>query len=113
MADTPIKPADVFGGMADAFKPEASAGVDVVFQYNISGPDGGDWIVTIKDQKCEVTTGVAENPTTTTKISDEDFVKMISGELDPMMAFTSGKLKIEGDIMKAQLISTLFEAPAD
>ena len=29
---------------------------------------------------------------------------MIAGELPAMQAYTSGKLKIEGDIMKSQLI---------
>ena len=34
---------------------------------------------------------------------------MISGKLDPMKAFTSGKLKIDGDVMKSQLIGKLFK----
>jgi len=33
----------------------------------------------------------------------------MSGELNPMTAFTSGKLKIEGDMMKSQLIGKLFK----
>jgi putative sterol carrier protein len=32
----------------------------------------------------------------------------MSGKLNPMSAYTSGKLKIEGDIMKSQLIEKLF-----
>ncbi|MBW1709731.1 MAG: SCP2 sterol-binding domain-containing protein [Deltaproteobacteria bacterium] len=110
MASVPT-PEEIFDMMADAFKPDAAQGVDVVFQYNISGPEGGDWNITIKDQKCEIKKGQAENPTTTMQLSDEDFVKMITGELNPMMAFTSGKLKIQGDMMKAQVLAQLFEAP--
>jgi putative sterol carrier protein len=34
---------------------------------------------------------------------------MISGKLDPMKAFTSGKLTIDGDVMKSQLIGKLFK----
>jgi len=33
---------------------------------------------------------------------------MMNGKLKPMQAYTSGKLKIEGDIMKSQLIEKLF-----
>ncbi|MBW2062102.1 MAG: SCP2 sterol-binding domain-containing protein [Deltaproteobacteria bacterium] len=110
MAAAPT-PAEIFDMMAQAFKPEAAKGVEAVFQYSLSGPAGGDWNITIKDQKCEIRQGQAENPTTTMKLSDEDFVKMITGELNPMMAFTSGKLKIEGDMMKAQVLAQLFEAP--
>ncbi|MFP4532501.1 MAG: SDR family NAD(P)-dependent oxidoreductase [Desulfobacterales bacterium] len=99
---------DVFDKMPDAFNPDAAKGVDVVFQYTISGSDGGDWTVTVKDGTCEVASGKAENPTCTLKIADGDFVDMISGRLDPMKAFTSGKLKIDGDVMKSQLIGKLF-----
>ena len=31
----------------------------------------------------------------------EDFLKLIEGELDPVFAFTVGKLRIEGSIEKA------------
>jgi len=33
----------------------------------------------------------------------------MGGKLKAMQAFTSGKLKIEGDIMKSQLIEKLFK----
>jgi len=42
-------------------------------------------------------------------MGDDDFVKMMSGELNAMSAFTSGKLKVEGDLMKSQLIEKLFK----
>jgi putative sterol carrier protein len=99
----------VFDGMAGAFQADKASGVDVVFQYDISGPSGGSWTVTIKDGTCEVTEGSHSSPTTTLKMGDEDFVKMISGELNAMNAYTSGKLKIEGDVMKSQLIEKLFK----
>jgi putative sterol carrier protein len=34
---------------------------------------------------------------------------MIEGKLNAMSAYTSGKLKIEGDLMKSQLIEKLFK----
>jgi NAD(P)-dependent dehydrogenase (short-subunit alcohol dehydrogenase family)/uncharacterized OB-fold protein/putative sterol carrier protein len=104
-----ITPADVFKKMPDAFKADAAKGVDVVFQYAISGPAGGDWMVIIKDQTCKVDAGRADKATCTLKISDTDFVDLITGKLDPMKAFTSGKLKIDGDLMKSQLIGKLFK----
>jgi putative sterol carrier protein len=55
-----------------------------------------------------VTEGSHSGPTTTIKMADSDFVKLIAGELDAMSAFTTGKLKIEGDLMKSQLIEKLF-----
>ncbi|MBW1870881.1 MAG: SDR family NAD(P)-dependent oxidoreductase [Deltaproteobacteria bacterium] len=100
--------AKIFAKMPDAFNADKAAGVDVVFQYCISGSDGGDWFVTIKDGTCAVEQGKHQAPTTTIKMSAEDFSAMIMGKLNAMQAYTSGKLKIEGDLMKSQLIEKLF-----
>ena len=101
--------ATIFDGMAGAFQADRAAGVDVVFQYRISGPGGGDWHVTVKEGTCEVGEGVHDSPTTTVLMSDEDFVSLMQGKVNAMQAFTSGKLKIEGDLMKSQLIEKLFK----
>jgi putative sterol carrier protein len=99
----------VFDAMPNAFVPDASAGLDVVFQYSISGKDSGDWFCVVKDNICIVESGTNEKPTCTLKIADTDFLDMMNGMLIPMKAYTSGKLKIEGDIMKSQLIEKLFK----
>ncbi len=99
----------IFEGLPGAFQPDKASGVDVVFQFHISGPEGGSWYVTVKDEQCQVTEGSHSSPTCTIKMSDSDFVKLISGELNAMSAFTSGKLRVEGDIMKSQLIEKLFK----
>jgi len=99
---------NIFEQMPDAFNPEAAKGVDVVFQYHISGPGGGDWIVAVKEEACKIEAGTADKPTCTLKIGDSDFIDLVQGKLNPMQAYTSGKLKIEGDIMKSQLIEKLF-----
>lgn len=99
---------EVFDGMVDAFQADQAAGVDVVFQYEISGDQGGTWNVVVKDGTCEVNEGAHENPTTI-KMSDADFLALMRGELNAMAAYTGGKLKIEGDLMKSQLIEKLFK----
>ena len=37
-----------------------------------------------------------------------DFGKLIAGELNARSAFPTGKLKVEGDLMKSQVIEKLF-----
>jgi putative sterol carrier protein len=100
---------EVFERMVEFFQADVAGGVDVVFQFNISGPGGGDWYVTVKDNTCTVEAGVHSKPTTTLKMADEDFLALIAGKLPAMQAFTTGKLKIEGDLMKSQLIEKLFK----
>jgi putative sterol carrier protein len=99
----------IFDGIPDAFQADKAVGVDVVFQFDISGPEGGSWHVIVKDGDCQVTEGSHESPTTTIKMADNDFVSLISGELNAMSAYTSGKIKIMGDLMKSQLIEKLFK----
>ncbi len=98
----------VFDRMADSFNPDAAEGVDVVFQFHISGDAGGDWYCEIQYQACTIESGVHDNPACTLNMKDADFAEMMAGRLPPMAAFTSGKLRIEGDVMKSQLIEKLF-----
>jgi len=99
----------VFERLDEFFQPDAAGGVDVVFQFSISGPGGGDWHTIIEAQTCTVKEGVHAQPTTTLKMSDEDFLAFVAGKLPAMQAYTSGKLKIEGDLMKSQLVEKLFK----
>jgi putative sterol carrier protein len=101
--------AAIFDGMPNAFQADQAAGADVVFQFRITGDGGGDWQVAVKDQQCRVRVGQAAQPTCTLVIGAGDFAAMIAGRLDPMQAFTSGKLQIEGDVMKSQLIGRFFK----
>jgi putative sterol carrier protein len=101
--------AAIFDKMPAAFQADKAAGVDAVFQYVIAGPGGGEWTVAVKDQTCTVEKGKAAKAVCTLKIGAADFVRMIKGELPPMQAFTSGKLAIDGDVMKSQLIGKLFK----
>ncbi|MCP3951273.1 MAG: SCP2 sterol-binding domain-containing protein, partial [Desulfobacterales bacterium] len=98
----------IFDNMADSFKADAAAGVNVVFQFVITGAGGGDWTCEIKDQVCAIDTGTHAKPACTLKMNAPDFGDMMTGKLLAMQAFTSGKLIIEGDVMKSQLIEKLF-----
>jgi putative sterol carrier protein len=101
--------AEIFDAMPASFVADAAAGVSVVFQYNISGDGGGDWYSQIKNETCRVEGGQHEKPNCTLKMDHGDFLDMMNGTLPAMQAYTSGKLKIEGDIMKSQLIEKLFK----
>jgi putative sterol carrier protein len=108
-ADSGLTVKGIFEGLPEAIQADKAAGVDVVFQFDIKGANGGSWSTTVKNGTCEVTEGSHRSPTTTIEMGDDDFVKMISGELNAMSAYTGGKLKIGGDLMKSQLIEKLFK----
>lgn len=100
---------DVFERMPGAFQAGSAGGAAVVFQYCISGDGGGDWSADIKNGACTVASGIHVSPTCTLKINSGDFLDLMNGKVNAMKAYTSGKLKIEGDIMKSQLLEKIFK----
>ncbi len=105
----PPSVAEVFAAMPGAFVAEAAAGVDVVFQFDISGRGGGSWHCIVRGGACTVAEGAHDRPACTVRMAADDFLAMMAGTLPAMQAYTSGRLKIEGDIMKSQLIEKLFK----
>ncbi len=83
------------------FKPEKAFGIDVVAQVSIIGPNGGEWIVIIKDQKLEVMEGVHQSPKLTVTMKEKDYLDVINGKISGERAFFSGKLQVKGDIILA------------
>ena len=83
------------------FKPEKSAGIDVVAQINVTGVEGGNWIVTIKDQKIQVTEGTHPSPTLTLKMNENDFMDLVNGKLSAEKAFFTGRVQFRGNISVA------------
>ena len=66
-------------------------------------------MVAIKNDACDIKSGEARNATCTLTMNDDNFMKLFSGAMTPMQAFSSGKLSLDGDIMKSQLIEKLFD----
>lgn len=106
MAITNVK--EVFAKAAEAFNPNAAQGLNAVFQYDITGDDGGTWNVTIKDGTCQVREGSHDSPTVTMSMSGETWLAIVNNELNGIQAFLSGKLQVSGDTMLAQRIPELF-----
>jgi putative sterol carrier protein len=80
------------------FDPDKASGLSAVVQLKISGENGGEWVLTIKDQKLEVTEGRVEGPNMTLIMKDKDYVNLVTGKLSGQKAFMTGKLKFEGDM---------------
>ncbi|MCL4692852.1 MAG: SCP2 sterol-binding domain-containing protein, partial [Candidatus Hydrogenedentes bacterium] len=49
-----------------------------------------------------------ENPSITLTASDEDWMKIVSGQLSGQTAFLTGKLKIKGDVSLAMKLQSVF-----
>ena len=83
------------------FKPEKAAGIDITVQIKITGPNGGDWLVTIKDQKLETREGTHPSPTMELIMTESDYMDLINGKMNGEKAFMTGKLRFKGNISMA------------
>lgn len=113
MSTTPISTTAsteaVFQTMLASFHPEAAEGVTATYQFDLTGPAGGQWWVRVADGQARLGQGVQDDPSVTFIASTEDYIQIARGELDAMMAFFQGRLKIKGDVGLATLLPKLFE----
>lgn len=84
-------------GEADAFV----AGKRVKIDF---GPDGVIMLDGVSKQVTEIN-GDADS---TVKVSWDDWNALASGQLNPMTAFMSGKLKVEGDMSVAMQLQSVL-----
>jgi putative sterol carrier protein len=80
--------------------PEAVEGLSTLFHFDIA--DSGQFTVKLDNGKFEVSEGLTGDPTCKVSTSTESFSKLLSGDLNPMMAMMTGKLKISnpGEMLK-------------
>jgi len=98
---------EVFENVETGFSPEKAEGVNAIFQFNVTGERGGQYWAHIHDQQIEVERGEHASPDMIMTASDEDFLALFNGELNPMMAFMQGKIKVKGEMalaMKLQMM---------
>ncbi|HCG77883.1 MULTISPECIES: SCP2 sterol-binding domain-containing protein [Thalassolituus] len=100
--------AEFINEMNAKFNPAAAEGLDLVFQFNIE--DADNYHLIVKDGACEVVQGEAGDPNVTLIMNSETLQGIVNGDLDGMMAFMSGQLKVEGDMMLATKLGELFPA---
>ena len=96
--------------LPEKFDPEKAAGLSAVVQFKISGDNGGEWVLTIKDGKLDITDGTVDGPNMTLIMKDKDYVDLVNGKLSGQKAFMTGKLKFKGDMnlgMKMQKLGLI------
>ena len=88
-----------------ALNAEAAGDTNATVQFNISSPK----TIRIEGGQCSVSDGTADSPDVTITMDDDDLADLLTGELNGMTAFMTGKLQLDGDMMLAQKVITLFD----
>lgn len=96
----------ILNKLPTALNTEATDGVECVLQLNLSSP----FTIQINDSTCEIQQGENADADVVLTTTDDVFIDLITGKVAGAMAFMSGKLKIDGDIMLAKEISDYFDA---
>ncbi len=89
--------AGLFPTMVNKFDPSKSQGLNATIQFDLSGDNGGMYWLRIADTGATHGEGQAENPKMTLRANADDFLAIIAGKSNPMQAFMTGKIKIQGD----------------
>ncbi|MFZ3047133.1 MAG: long-chain-fatty-acid--CoA ligase [Desulfatirhabdiaceae bacterium] len=89
--------ADIFGTMESRINPDGVKDITANYGYIITGTGGGEWTVSVTDGVVKVLKCL-HAPHVTTTISAKDWIDITLGKLDGMTAFTSGRLKVVGDL---------------
>jgi uncharacterized OB-fold protein/putative sterol carrier protein len=104
---------DIFGTMEARINPDGVKGVTGKIGYRITGEGGGEWTAEVKNGTVRLLAGIHE-PDVIMSMSSADFVDLNLGKLDGITAFTSGKLKAEGDsglLLKSTRFFRKFSPP--
>jgi putative sterol carrier protein len=109
---TPSQPAspldNYFRAMAAAFNRGRAGDLDAMYEFQLSS---GVWTVDVDEGQCKVYRGrIADSPTVDVIMSDDDYVKLASGQLNPRAAIQGGRLKIRGELDFAGKIPEVFGA---
>ena len=107
MASTPT---EFFAAKAEQIAENggALASINATYQFNLSGDDGGTWVICLTDDKQSVAEGEDENAQCVISMTSGDFMGMIGGSLNPQMAFMTGKLRVKGDMALALKLQAIL-----
>lgn len=101
-------PQQVFDGMRLSFQAQKAKGVHARYQWELSGPNGGEWWIDVNDGTYKMGKGKIDNPSVTFITSDADWVAMSNGKLKGTWAFMTGRLKVRGSQAVARKLNEIF-----
>ena len=105
---------DVFRRMTEHVDGERARDVTTVLHWKIfDRPDGGydHYEVVLEGGECSVSDSPTREPAVTLKLKPADFLRLVSGSASGPTMFMTGKLKLEGDVMLASRLTSLFHIP--
>jgi putative sterol carrier protein len=105
---------EVFGRMPTLFRADKAGATSAVIHWIITGGAGGasdTYETVIENGACTVTNQPVRDPRLAMTMDPVTFLKVVSGDGNPMMMFMTGKIKAKGDLALAAQVAKLFDIP--
>jgi putative sterol carrier protein len=101
-------PQEVFDSMRGSFESAKAKGVHARYQWDLSGPQGGQWWIDVDDGKYKMGKGKIDSPNVTFVAKDKDWVAVSNHQMGGTWAYLTGRLKIRGDQGLARKLGEIF-----
>ena len=101
-------PQDGFDAMRGSFQPAKAKGVHARYQWDLSGPNGGQWWIDVNNGTYKMGKGKISDPSVTFIASDKDWVAICHDQLSGTWAYMTGRLKVRGDQAVARKLGEIF-----
>jgi putative sterol carrier protein len=104
----------IFQRMPTLFRADRAGSTNAVIHWTVGDrPDGGadTYELVIADGACTLSPEPTNDPKLSLTVGAVDFLKIVSGNGNPVMLFMTGKLKAKGDLGLAANIANLFDIP--
>ncbi len=101
---------EIFAKVKEKFANADVSGINehLAYQFNIIGEGSGSFYAEVKDGRLHIEPYEYYDRDVIFICKAETLLKIMEGKLDPMMAFTLQKLKVEGDLGKALRLKELI-----
>jgi putative sterol carrier protein len=104
----------IFNRMPTLFRADKAGSTQAVIHWIITGGASGTndtYETVIENGACTVTNQPARDPKLAMTMDPVTFLKVVSGDGNPMMMFMTGKIKAKGDLALAAQVAKLFDLP--
>src|SRR5437016_13265684 len=87
-----------FEALPSRFHAAAAEGVTAVYQFDLSGDEGGQYQLHIAGQTCRVSPGLYPSPNVTLRMAGEECVAILEGGLNEVIDYLNDRFRVDGDI---------------
>lgn len=98
--------AQLLASLEKKFNPQAAQGMDEIFQFELD--DADNYYLSVCNSNFKLASGDHPDPSVTFKTSQAILKQLFKSEISGSQAFMSGSIKIEGSLMLATKLKSLF-----